>query len=229
MSGAKGVVRKLFDSGPVAVTSNTAYDGSGSPTTSWASGIAGPIWITALTQGATDNDRIGFSIAAESLDLTLIVNPDNGASANGNNVLRVLMVADNECDGSTPQLAEILGNAQQSDTTVATGFVASHLQPGFFGRFHVLMDEYWNWTFNNAISFYQTDKPFCHRRHFDLHDHRIMWDMSDSSAIANARKGHIFMYFIYQTCTTAVGGLPTLTTSNPPSIQYMARFRYRDA
>lgn len=230
MSGASGVVRKVFDNGPAAVTSNTSYDGSGAPTSSWSSGIAGPIWLTALAQGATDNDRVGFSIAAESLDLSLCINPDTAAAAVGHNSLRVILVADNECDGSTPATSELLGNSQQSDTSIATGYVLSHLQPAYFGRFNVLMDEIFDWHISAAgIALDRVMKDFIHKRHFDLHDHRVVWDMSDASAIANARKGHIFLYFFYQAFTTASPGIPTISVANPPSIQYSARFRYRDA
>lgn len=235
MSGSSGVVRKVYDTGPGAITSNDNYDGSSAPTTAWASGILTPannglLWLTSLAQGVTDNDRVGFSIACESLDLTLIINPDTGAGAVGNQVLRWLIFADNECDGAFPTAAEVLGNATGTDTTIATGLVTSHLQPGYFGRFHILMDEYWQWnmgTTGGVIA--NNDKPFCHRRHFDLKGHRVLWDMSDASAIANARKGHIFMMAFYQSTTTNTGGLPVLVSTNPPSIQFMTRLRYKDA
>lgn len=237
MSGSAGVVRKVFDVGPASLTTSSNYDGSGSPATVWSSGVAGPsasasLWITDLSQGVTDNDRVGFSIAAESLDLSIIINPD--VTLAGHSVLRILLVADNECDGAYPTLAEILGNATGTDVTIASGLPISHIQPAYFGRFHVYMDEYWDWWSTSSsgtpiILQTRTEKSLVHRRHFDLHDHRVLWDMTDASAIANARKGHLFLFFLYQNNSVATGGLNTQTTTNPPNIQFASRLRYRDA
>lgn len=235
---SKGVVRKLYDTGPLCFSSTNTYDGSGTPTTSWAAGVLQPsanagCWLTSLQQGVTDNDRVGFSIAAESLDISMIINPDTNAGSQGQNVLRCVIVADNECDGAFPTLAEILGNAQQTDNSIVQGWILSHLQPGYFGRFRVLMDEYWSWHSFGASTSYtltpESNKSWEHRRHFDLHDHRILWDMSDGNAITNARKGHIFAFFFFQTVVVSAGGLPTITLTNPPAIQFMSRIRYKDA
>ena len=95
------------------------------------------------------------------------------------------------------------------------------------------MDEYWDWWSTSSsgtpIILKDMSKDFVHRRHFDLHSHRILWDMTDASAIANARKGHMFLFFLYQNNSVAAGGLNTQTTTNPPNIQFMTRLRYRDA
>lgn len=232
MSNSSGIVRKVYDVGPKAITSNGNYDGSSAPTTSWSSGINASEWLSAIAQGVTDNDRVGFSVAAESADLNLVVNPDISANAAGMNLLRIVIVADGECDGAFPVWTDVFGNAQQTDTTVATGLAISHLQPAYFGRFKVLMDEHLHWDVTSStsgINHPRTERGFVIQRHFDLKDHRIMWDMSDSNGQANARKGHIFMLCFFQNVTTATGGLPTLFSSNPPSIQYSWRIRYRDA
>lgn len=235
MSGATGNLRKVLDIGPASLTSNNNYDGSSSPTTVWASGILQPssdisLWLTDCAQGTTDNDRIGYTIACDSLDLSLVINPD--ITVTGHAVLRWLIVADNECDGAYPTPAEVLGNSQQSDTTIATGYVQSHLQPGYFGRFEVLMDETFEWftdTIATGINInFPTVKGLVHRRHFDLKGHRVAWDMGDASAITDARRGHIFMFGFFQNNSVATGGLNTQNSTNPPNIQFNSRIRYKD-
>lgn len=238
MSSAKGIVRKVYDVGPSSLqATSTAWGTTG--TTGWASGICDPgsvssvNWLSAMSQGVTDNSRVGFSVAAESLDVTIVINPD--VTIAGHSVLRWILVADEECDGSTPSITEVLGDSNNTATTIATGLIGSHLQPGFFGRFKVLADEYWDWHVSlggaspTAIDYPRDGKSFVHRRHIDLKDHTIMWDMTDASAIANARKGHLFMFWLYQNVTTAAGGVLTQTTTDPPSIQFSSRMRYRDA
>lgn len=239
MSGERGTLRKVYDVGPKAITSTASYDGSGTPTTSWGAGEIASEWLTQLAQGVTDNDRVGFTIAIQDLEFTLIINPD--ITIGGHSVLRCIIVADNECDGVAPTLGEVLGNAGgavgtgSTDTTIATGFVCSHLQPAYFSRFKVLLDEYWEWHIGlggatpTPIDYPATNKAFVHRRHIPMEGHRVQWDMTDLNALANTRKGHIFMFFLYQNVTTQTGGLLTQTTTNPPSIQYMMRFRYHDA
>lgn len=60
-----------------------------------------------------------------------------------------------------------------------------------------------------------------------MKDHRVMWDQSNASAIANARQGHLFMFFFYEAATVA-GGVGTIITNTPPAVQYVTRLRYRD-
>lgn len=152
----------------------------------------------------------------------------------------MIIFADNECDGSFPASADLLGDTQGSATTVATGFCLSFLQPAYFGRFHIIEDRNWEWycsSTTNSFTEISTKEghAFLHSAHHDMKDHRIMWDTTDASLIANARKGHIFMYFYYQNRVCNTGGLlnngatSTLTTADPPAISYSCRFRYRDA
>lgn len=61
----------------------------------------------------------------------------------------------------------------------------------------------------------------------DLKDHSIAWDMTGSSAIGNAREGHIFILFWWITQTQSAGVISTAFT-NPPHVQGQARLRFRD-
>lgn len=143
----------------------------------------------------------------------------------------MIVVADNECDGASPTLLEILGTSGPTAvTTIAQGLDQAFLQPGFFGRFNVIEDKNWIlYSSSTANTFTEKDgASWYHESHHDLKSHRVMWDTSDASAITNARKGHIFMYFLFSNVVTALGGLPTVTTANPPSIHLATRIRYRD-
>lgn len=231
MSGSKGVIRKYYDKGPAAITSNGNYDGSGSPTTLWSVGTLGPafgnvLWLTDLQQSDDDSGRIGQSVALETFDFRIQITPQ--PTVVGYQSLRMIIASDNECDGAAPTLLELLG---PTATTVATGLQMSFLNPGYFGRFHIIEDKRWHlYVSSTANSFTESEThPFIHESHHDMRSHRVMWDATDASLIANARKGHIFLFFVYENTVTATGGLPTVTTANPPSIQYTCRFRFRDA
>lgn len=228
MSGATGTIRKIFDFPPAAVTSNGNYDGSGSPTTAWTSGQS-LSWLTQLQQSVNDNGRVGISVAVESFDYRVQIVPQ--PSVVGYQHIRMIVFADNECDGALPSVNELLGDTGGAATTMATGQGMSFLQPAYLGRFHIIEDKNWhiyNSSTANSFTEITTQNSLYHESHHDMRSHRIMWDTTDSSAIANARKGHIFTLFLYETVVTATGGLPTVTTANPPAILHTARFRYRD-
>lgn len=229
MSGSSGVVRKVFDISPKAITSNGNFNGSGAPTTAWSAGFTTGEWLTSIPQSVNDNGRVGISVAAETLDIRLRITPDN--TVVGHQHLRMIILADNECDGATPSTAEFLGDTNSTVYSLNTGVDLAFLQPAYFGRFHIYEDRHWIW-YNSSTqnSFQETcTHPPWHEVHFDLRDHRLMWDTTDGNSITSARRGHIFMFFQFSNMTTATGGLPTLTTANPPTIQYASRLRYRDA
>lgn len=241
MSGARGTVRKVFDAVPQTISNDGDYDGSTTSTTGWANGIFSTAtspnaWVTAnWLSSAADNGRVGLSVAVESLDLRIKVTPQD--TVVGRKTLRLILCADNECDGTGPLITELLGDTANAATTVLTGLELSFLQPAFFGRFNILMDEVITWycsSTSNSFTSEHNGSQGHHERHFDMKGHRIMWDVSDASAIANARKGHIFMFGIYSNQVTNAGGLPnngaatTLTTADPPIVQYTARMRYTD-
>lgn len=225
-------VRKYFDVGPTSIAATSVYSGGA---TGWGTGIANPnvaqlignTWITGLAQSDDDQGRIGQSINVETLDVRVQVIPDNTLAGHGH--LRMIIFSDEELDGTTPTDIEIFG---ATATTVASGFVMSFLQPGYFGRFRIIEDKHWTWyNSSTANSFQEIEDPnsLWHSSHHDLHSHRVMWDATNNSALANARKGHIFIYFYFQNVTVAVGGVPTLTSTNPPAVQYTTRIRYRDS
>lgn len=228
MSAPKGNVKKYFDIGPACIAATAVYSGS---TTGWATGIADAAstaqsWLTALSQSDDDQGRVGQSIAIESLDVRVNVIPDNTIA--GHNHLRMVIFSDQECDGTGPTFAEVL-----LKSTVATGIVQSFLNPSYFGRFKIIEDKHWTWyNSSTANSFQESTTPanqFWHDSHHDMKGHRVMWDTTNLSAIANARKGHIFMFFAHQVATVAAGGIITLVTTDPPGIQYTTRIRYTDS
>ena len=216
MSGARGTVRKYFDVGPTSVSASSVYSGG---STGYSVGIADwnsnvNYWLTPLTNGAGDNQRVGQSIAVETLDLRVKISSDSTAL---NQALRMIVFADNECDGAPPNLSDLL-----TQSTVATGAFQSFLNPAYFGRFKIIEDKVFDWSQLPGTH------PLYHESHHDMKGHQVRWDTTESAAIANARKGHIFIYFIYEARSVAAGGVPTIATANPPAVQFTSRIRYRD-
>lgn len=233
MSGLRGTIRKIYDVSPTAITSNGAYDGSGSPTTAWTSGLTPFLWISGIPQSDDDNGRVGQSVALETLDIRVKISPANQISGTAH--LRMLIVADNEYDGSLT-LAEILGDVNNAAMTMAAGATLQWNQPAYFGRFKIIEDKHWHWyalASASVPSFVSYDmmkeSNFFHEAHHDMKGHRLMWDTTDTNTTSSARKGHIFMIFMWENVNPGVGGLPFTTTTNPPAIQWSARLRYRDA
>lgn len=231
MSG-KAEIRKYYDVGPTSVAASDVYTGG---LTGWAAGVSSTAngssgstqyWISGIQQSDDDQGRVGQSINVETLDVRVQVIPDNALAGHGH--LRMIIFADEEFDGALPADIEILGNRS---TTAATGFVMSFLQPGYFGRFRIIEDKHWSWWNSSTLNSFQeneTPASFWHDSHHDMKGARCMWDASNNSTIASARKGQIFIYFYYQLVTVAAGGIPTVVTTNPPAIQYTTRIRFRD-
>lgn len=224
MSGSKGTLRKYFDSGPAAIATTNVYSGG---TTGFTSGIATPgtapqLWLSSLAEGATDNGRVGITIAVETLDLRVHINWDLLAVVGVSQALRMIVLADNECDGIVPDQGDIL-----LQPTVATGAVMSYLNPSYFGRFHIIEDKVFYNTQNGGLN--QSAHELVHESHHDLKGHRIQYATDDGSTITSARKGNLFMYFFYEQRTVAAGGIITIGTANPPGVQFVSRIRYRDA
>lgn len=243
MSGASGTIRKIFDVGPTTCSSNGSFNGSGSSTTGWSTGLLTPgsanqCWLTAnWTEGATDSGRVGQSVAVEAFDLRILVTPQD--TVIGHKKLRLIVCADNECDGTNPAITDLLGDVNAAAADIATGIELSFLQPAYLGRFQVIMDRNWEWycssTANSFTEISTKDgHSFYHEEHHDMKNHRIMWDVSDASVIANARRGHIFMFGIFSNRVCNAGGLlnngatSTVTTADPPAISYCARMRFHD-
>lgn len=243
MSGERGTVRKVFDVAPTTISTNGSFNGSGSPTTAWVSGINGPgntgCWLTAAwNEGVTDSGRVGISVAVETLDIRLFVTPQD--TVIGHKHLRMILFSDNECDGSFPAISDLLGDTSGAAVDISTGLELAYLQPAYFGRFQIIADRNWEWYCSSTTNSFteastKEGHSYYHEEHHDMKSHRIMWDTTDASLIANARKGHIFMYFMYSNRVCNTGGLlnngatSTVTTADPPAISYTARFRYKDA
>lgn len=220
------LIRKYFDIGPKALATTDVYSGGA---TSFSTGIANQgtdpfLWLTQLSQSDDSQGRVGQSIAVETLDVRVEIIPDNSLA--GHSHLRMMIVADNEGDGAAPSQAEIL-----LYSTIATGATESFLNPTYFGRFNIIEDKNWRWYNSSTLnSFQENEQPnaMYHESHHDMKSHRVMWDITNSSAITNATKGHIFVLFFFKNTNSAVGGITTITTTNPPGIVYHTRIRYRD-
>lgn len=216
--------RKYFDIGPTAVATTAVYTGG---VTGYASGIADATtngancWLSQLLQSVNVQGRVGQSIVCETLDFRVKINWDLQSSVGVTQHLRMLLFADNECDGTAPNISDIL-----TQSTIANGAQISMLNPSFFGRFKILKDEVFSTTQNGGIQ--HPNNSIYREFHFDLHDHLIMWDNTNSSLITNARQGHLFVYFFFEQDTVATGGIITAATTNPPGVQYVSRIRYRD-
>lgn len=232
MSG--NLVRKYFDIGPASTATSVVYTGGttawqvGSPTATGFTVDAGSCpscWLTQLAQSDDEQGRIGQSVALETLDSRIKINWDLTAAVGVTDNLRIIIVADQECDGTNPSYLEVLGNTA---TQPANGIMLEFLQPGYFGRFKVIYDEYFSNTQNGGIADKNKDASVIHQRHHDLHDHRVMWDATNGSLLTNARKGHIFMYMFYERTTVAVSLASISGTNTAPSVQFKFRFRYRD-
>lgn len=228
-------IRKYFDIGPASISSTGLYSGGA---TGWNSGTAGAgvsvtqqsaVWITGLSQSDDDQGRVGQSINIETLDVRVQVTPDNTLVGHGH--LRMIIYSDNELDGVVADpTTEILGPTANSS---ASGLAMSFLQPGYFGRFHIIEDKNWRWYCTNpasvpAVETNEMQNNLYHESHHDMKGHRVMWDTTNASAITNARKGHIFIVFYFENNTVAAGGIITQNFTNPPGIQLTTRIRYRD-
>lgn len=226
-------IRKYFDIGPASIATTNVYTGG---TTGWQSGVAdgntstllGTTWVTGLSQSDDDQGRIGQSINVETLDVRIKISPDNSSASATTHTLRMIIFADNECDGAIPVInGEVLG---PTASTVATGLVMSFLNPSYFGRFKIIEDRFWCWSQNagQVITPLNPDHKMFSESHHDMKNHRVMWDTTNSSGISNARKGHIFISWIYECDVVAVGGIITATTATPPGVQITTRIRYTD-
>lgn len=133
----------------------------------------------------------------------------------------MIVAADNECDGTVPSDGDLIAGTP----TIAGGAFEGYLNPSYFGRFKILEDRTWN---IGNISSPNVSHPLVHERFIELHDHKIRWDQNNGNAIANAREGHIFVWFFFKATTVAAGGIITQSTANPPGIQMISRLRYEN-
>lgn len=231
MSKPRGSLRKVFDISPTAVTSNGSYNGSGSPTTSWTSGVAGPIWLSNIAESVADNGRVGITVALQDFQLRVKINP-GVSTTEALYHLRMLVITDQQCDGAIPAISDIMGDANATGFTIANGLEMAFLNPAYFGRFKVVEDKNWTWWnagTTNGVMTSDGNHSFFHQKYYDMKGHRLMWDTNDAADITAARNGHVFLIFLASETSTNAGGLPTTTALDPPAIQYTCRLRYGDA
>lgn len=187
------------------------------------------LWLTQVQQGTGVSNRIGSQISADQLLLRywVIPNPQNSGVRS---LLRIIVFADNECDGAYPAV-----------TDVFTGWVAASadnifqfLELGYGGRFTILKDTYIPiktesyWSGSSEVESGYCMKEDGYFEHvIDLKGHKIEWDVSGASLISNARRGHIFWMAMWKNETQNAGVVTTAYT-NPPHIQMRSRLRFRD-
>lgn len=231
MSKPRGPLRKVFDISPTAITSNGNYNGSGTPTTVWASGVTSPVWLSNIAESVADNGRVGITVAVQDLQLRVKINP-GVTNTEALYHVRMLVFSDQQCDGTLPSVSDILGDSNATSYTISNGLEMAFLQPAYFGRFKIIEDKNWTWWnagTTNGVMTSDGNHSFFHQKYYDMKGHRLMWDTTDAADIAAARNGHLFMFFLFSETVTSAGGLPVTTSTDPPGIQYTVRLRYGDA
>lgn len=229
------IERKWYDQGPSGVYTTDVYTGG---STAWTNGIASlgdtswnVGWLTGNSEGSGETNRVGQAIILDSLDYRLTIVPDTSAAASGTrSTVRFIVAIDEEQQGAAPSIAALIG---PDSTTVANGLIQNFINPSFFGRFRVLEDKYFSWQYSvqvTAASFNVIEPltELAHERHHDLRGHKVRWDSTNNSAIANARAGHIFAFLLYENASSAAG-ITAIATTNPPQVFFHSRIRYRDA
>lgn len=226
---SREAIRKYYDIGPAAIATTNVYAGGATGYTTGVSdinnGLGANAWVTGLSQSDDDQGRVGQSINVETLDVRLKISWDLLTPVGATQTLRFVIFADNELDGAAPTFTELFG---PTATSVATGSVMSFLNPSYFGRFRIIADRFFTNSQNGGLIVSNSPQVLLHEEHHDLKGHRVMWDTTNSSAIGNARKGHIFLLFIYEQTIVAAGGIITSTSANPPGVQFTTRIRYVD-
>lgn len=223
-------------------STSTTYSGG---STGWSGGLYTPNstsgqfgWITGspgvatnigLLQSTAGNGRIGNEIGVKSLQYRLSICPD--VSVSETHRIRIIIFSDEECEGNFPTFGNIFGATETSGgvpntMTIANGIFEAPLNPGYFGRYHIISDKTYNIN-NSALSSTGSDCLTMEGFH-DLRDHRVQWDISGSSTISNALKGHIFMFAMYYNVTVSAG-IATISTATPPWIGGWFRIRYKDS
>lgn len=203
-------------------------------------------WLTNIPAGVQGNTRTGATIRISQSHFRISVTP-NPAADGGNNRLRIIIFTDHDSDGAYPDITELLGdNTASEDSTIpTTPRVNSFLNPGYFGRFSVHVDEEIVWTVrqvfggepspatgtpNEPITFgydYSRGEPQF-ERNSDLE-----WECKfdplgpPDSTIVNSRNGHLFCVALYQMETIAAG-IRSITFANPPQFELWSRIRYHD-
>ena len=235
--------RKFFDyygaTGTSFGTGSTGWDTSVG--ISQAGSANAKLWLTSgvdngltggqgLIQGTGAAQRIGSQITADQLTIRGRIIADGNMPING--LLRIVVFSDKECDGAYPSYDEVYKNADAIAPVPDYARYCQYLELGYAGRFSILMDKFLHikpqqfWNGANAVT-----SGFDGELHFewnkDLRDHKVNWDSTGASLIANARAGHIFALCYWVTQTISAG---VITTGylNPPQVQLMCRLRFRD-
>lgn len=184
--------------------------------------------LSNIQAGTGPSNRIGSQVVCDSLHLRYRIVP-NGLSQGFVNHLRIIVFADNECDGAYPTGSEVLTYFGPTQAPNSLAF----LELGYGGRFSILADEniilkenaYWNGATEVSGSF---DGDLYHERNIDLKGkHKLNWDMTGNSTVVNLRQGHIFVLAWWSSSTISAGVISTAFT-NPPQFHGIARLRFRD-
>lgn len=96
--------------------------------------------VNLVQQGPGTSQRIGHKISMKSLRLRMSILPTGNVNASPTNG-RVLLVYDHNPDGAYIATNQILANITQANV-VQNGIFTDNLNPNFFDRMSVLMDEF---------------------------------------------------------------------------------------
>lgn len=183
-------------------------------------------WLSNLSQGVGQSQRIGGQVQAYKLSIRFSVVP-NGLSTGYTQLFRFCVFTDTESDGAYPLPSELYQYSGATNPLNIFGFI----ELGFSKRFKVLVDKYLTlkpesyWNGSAAVTSGFAGELW-HEMNFDL-DHTINWDTTGSSAITNIRQGHIFFAAYYMNEITSAGVIST-SLSNPPAFHGLARLRFKD-
>lgn len=157
--------------------------------------------LTPIAQGDDNTDRNGRCVRAKAIQLRALV--EGHVSAATNQTVRVMIFRDNQNQGSTPAVADLL------KATVTIGPLELRETDEEQGRFKVYMDKIYNLEPN-----YSGANP---RRIIEFYksvNHKVYFE---GTAAANSGKGTIWMLIISDQAT-----------SNYPIIQYNTRVTFVD-
>lgn len=96
--------------------------------------------ITLVQQGAGISQRIGNKISLKSLKLRLFLQPNTGNTQGPVHYCRIMVIYDRNPNAAYVAANNILSESLQSNT-IATGSYYDDINPNYFERFSVLMNE----------------------------------------------------------------------------------------
>lgn len=184
-------------------------------------------WLSAIPSGTGQSNRVGSEVIADELNIRLSIVP-LGTNTSINSILRLIIFADNECDGAYPSLADLYTYFGTTDPRNFFGFI----ELGYNRRFRVLRDKYITISNNNYYNGTNSvpEAPTAtlwHEENIDLGRHRIEWDVTGGNNIQNARNGHVFIGAMWLSEAQSAGVISDSFLA-PAHFHGVARLRFLD-